>query len=82
MIGDTVPPGASRSRGALLLNQRLLILIQADKSPDNLGHIASSEDAQTPLLQSAYGFGIPKTLGEPAQPSRMIQETRETDCLA
>jgi hypothetical protein len=48
-------PGERSYANRDCLNQLLLILIQADNSPDNLGHIASSEDAQTPLLHSVYG---------------------------
>jgi hypothetical protein len=50
-------PGERSYANRDCLNQLLLILIQADNSPDNLGHIASSEDAQTPLLHSVYGVG-------------------------
>jgi hypothetical protein len=46
--------------------------------------VCGVHDAQTPLLHSVCGVGIPKMPGEPArvQPSRMTQETRETEGLA
>jgi hypothetical protein len=88
--GDTVPPRASRSRERLRREPGPPKSAVADldfRPVTGLITSATSLAQKTlkpPLLQSVYGVGIPTMPGEPArmQPSRMTQETRETEGLA
>jgi hypothetical protein len=87
--GDTVPPGASRSRGALLREPGPPKSAVADLDFRPITRLITwatslAQKTLNPLLHSVYGVGIPKMPGEPTrvQPSRMTQETKEMEGLA